>query len=108
MVKTVLIGKNKEIMVIYIYINVILTFNSPFPFFLKKKWIRIFITRMLFYECDPKTCPCENKCTNRRFQQKKYITELAPFPVSFPFFLFFFFFVNGGGGGEEELKRKRI
>ncbi|KAG2221316.1 hypothetical protein INT45_014000 [Circinella minor] len=39
------------------------------------------LNRMLFYECDPKTCPCEDKCTNRRFQQKKYITELAPFPT---------------------------
>ena len=92
MVKIVLTGKNKEIMIIYIHVILIFYPRSP---------TLIFVTRMLFYECDPKTCPCEDKCTNRRFQQKKYITELAPFPVSFPFFLFFFFFVNGGGGGEE-------
>ncbi|KAI9243830.1 hypothetical protein BDA99DRAFT_529816 [Phascolomyces articulosus] len=40
------------------------------------------LNRMLFYECDPRTCPCEDKCTNRRFQQKKYITDLEPFPTT--------------------------
>ncbi|KAI8137962.1 hypothetical protein BJV82DRAFT_524413 [Fennellomyces sp. T-0311] len=36
------------------------------------------LNRMLFYECDPKTCPCGDQCSNQRFQQKKYITELEP------------------------------
>ncbi|KAI9495959.1 hypothetical protein BDB00DRAFT_759408 [Zychaea mexicana] len=36
------------------------------------------LNRMLFYECDPKTCPCAEKCANRRFQLKKYISELEP------------------------------
>ncbi|KAI9244085.1 hypothetical protein EDC94DRAFT_25426 [Helicostylum pulchrum] len=29
------------------------------------------INRMLFYECDPKCCPCGTKCSNTRFQRKE-------------------------------------
>lgn len=29
------------------------------------------INRMLFYECDPKLCPCGTRCSNQRFQRKQ-------------------------------------
>ncbi|KAG1048707.1 hypothetical protein G6F43_008924 [Rhizopus delemar] len=36
------------------------------------------INRLLFYECDPKHCPCGPKCSNNRFQkkQRKYKLEV--------------------------------
>ncbi|KAI8054958.1 uncharacterized protein B0P05DRAFT_560897 [Gilbertella persicaria] len=37
------------------------------------------INRMLFYECDPKTCPCGDQCTNQRFQRKERKKELQIF-----------------------------
>jgi hypothetical protein len=40
------------------------------------------INRMMFYECDPKHCPCGEQCSNQRFQRKErkktlevYLTE---------------------------------
>ncbi|KAG2193674.1 hypothetical protein INT47_002316 [Mucor saturninus] len=29
------------------------------------------INRMLFYECEPKYCPCASQCSNQRFQRKE-------------------------------------
>ncbi|KAI8976993.1 hypothetical protein BDF20DRAFT_835829 [Mycotypha africana] len=29
------------------------------------------LNRMLFYECDPKYCPCGDQCSNQRFQRKE-------------------------------------
>lgn len=37
------------------------------------------INRMLFYECDPKYCPCGDQCSNRRFQRKERTKQLQVF-----------------------------
>lgn len=37
------------------------------------------INRMLFYECEPKYCPCGDQCSNRRFQRKERTKELQVF-----------------------------
>ncbi|CAG8528696.1 4325_t:CDS:2 [Diversispora eburnea] len=35
--------------------------------------------RVMFYECSPKDCPCEEQCTNQRFQRKECVKELEVF-----------------------------
>ncbi len=40
------------------------------------------INRVLFYECDPKHCPCGEACSNRRFQEKRDFQGLQVYPVS--------------------------
>lgn len=37
------------------------------------------INRCTFYECNVKTCPMGEKCTNRRFQLKEGVSELKVF-----------------------------
>lgn len=37
--------------------------------------------RMMFYECDPRTCASGDQCGNRRFQKKAFVKELEPFQV---------------------------
>ncbi|KAI8351545.1 hypothetical protein BD560DRAFT_409274 [Blakeslea trispora] len=37
------------------------------------------INRMLFYECDPRFCPCGEQCSNQRFQRKERKKELQIF-----------------------------
>ncbi|KAI9485998.1 MAG: hypothetical protein EXX96DRAFT_27658 [Benjaminiella poitrasii] len=37
------------------------------------------INRMLFYECEPKYCPCGERCSNQRFQRKEKIKGLQVF-----------------------------
>ncbi|KAI9028869.1 hypothetical protein CLU79DRAFT_736471 [Phycomyces nitens] len=37
------------------------------------------LNRMLFYECDPKSCPCKSQCSNQRFQRKEGTKELQIF-----------------------------
>lgn len=34
------------------------------------------INRMMFYECDPRNCPCGDQCSNQRFQRKECKKEL--------------------------------
>lgn len=40
------------------------------------------LNRMLFYECDPKLCPCGDACTNQRFQKKQLQKKLKVFLAS--------------------------
>ncbi|KAI8388531.1 uncharacterized protein BYT42DRAFT_492357 [Radiomyces spectabilis] len=37
------------------------------------------LNRMLFYECEPNTCPCGDQCSNRRFQKKEGCKNLDVF-----------------------------
>jgi hypothetical protein len=39
------------------------------------------VFRLLFYECDVRTCPCEKLCSNQRFQRKEEVGELTVFWV---------------------------
>lgn len=41
------------------------------------------INRCTYYECDPKTCPAGDYCTNREFQQGKFVAETEVFYVCF-------------------------
>ncbi|KAL0075098.1 hypothetical protein F4703DRAFT_1336863 [Phycomyces blakesleeanus] len=34
------------------------------------------LNRMLYYECDPKSCPCKSQCSNQRFHRREYAKEL--------------------------------
>ncbi|KAI9304731.1 hypothetical protein BJ944DRAFT_163042 [Cunninghamella echinulata] len=37
------------------------------------------LNRMMFIECDPATCPCENKCSNQQFRKREVVKELEIF-----------------------------
>lgn len=40
------------------------------------------LNRMMFYECDPRTCASGDQCGNRRFQKKAFVKELEPFQTN--------------------------
>jgi hypothetical protein len=43
------------------------------------------LNRMMFFECDPSTCPCGDMCSNQRFKKRQFVKTLKVYLVgSFP------------------------
>lgn len=40
------------------------------------------LNRMMFFECDPSTCPCGDMCSNQRFKKRQFIKTLNVYLVS--------------------------